>query len=91
MQEKGIPTGDLTFLTDGHDYVCIWHPVGEDFRSKNARPLALISTRLIKDKKDFNQWRKDICARWAEAAQEILGVEPGNIQIEEIPLEVGPN
>lgn len=81
-----IGTGDLTFLTDGSDYICIWSPSGENYKSKNARPLGIIAVVLIEDRTDFLKWQKDMRERWQRACAVILGRKPEDIKIEEINI-----
>jgi len=59
-----IGLGQLTFLTDGIDYACIWSPSGEDHTRENARALSLIAIALVKDQADFLAWQKNINDRW---------------------------
>jgi hypothetical protein len=83
--EKAI--GDLTFLTDGSDYACIWHPSAEDYKSRNARLLATIAVKLINDQADFNAWKEEVQNRWRKACETIFTGALGDITI--VPLNRG--
>jgi len=79
-----VGMGDLTFMTDGQDYCCIWSPTGTNYDSPSARPLALIAVALIKDEEDFEKWQADVTKRWQEACASIFGACAEDIQVEPI-------
>ena len=80
------PIGDLTFVTDGLQYVCFWHPSNESFKSQRARPIASISTRLIKDKVDFELWQTEVKNRWLVTSATILGANVEDLFIQNISV-----
>jgi hypothetical protein len=79
-----VALGDLTFLTDGADYICIWSPPGEKYTSENARPLAIISVSLISDEADFQKWQKEVSNRWKVACAEIVNDCADSIHVEPV-------
>ena len=81
-----IGLGQLTFLTDGIDYACIWSPSGEDHTSENARALSLIAIALVKDQTDYLAWQKNINDRWLDACARILNESREHMHIDEVKV-----
>lgn len=79
--------GDLTFITDGADYCCIWSPTGMSHTGKGARPLAFISVALIRDSEDFKKWQQDITRRWTEACAELFNADINDFEIEHVSVK----
>ncbi len=78
---------DLTFLTDGSDYACIWHPSTEDYTSPNARLLATVAVKLIHDQADFNAWKEEVQNRWRRACATIFDGSVTDISL--VPVNMG--
>jgi hypothetical protein len=79
-----VMLGDLTFLTDGNDYSCIWSPPGTTHDHPAAVPIALISTRLIADAADFKRWQEDINTRWLATCARVFGADMADLHVEPI-------
>ena len=74
--------GLLSFVTNGVEYACIWHPENETSEGPRAKVMSTIAIKIVHDAEDFKLWQKKIQTRWARAVEKVLGIDSSDIEFD---------